>query len=1374
MPDLHSAPKMLVAVNMNKDEIAHQVVDILKRVAKEVFESPESCSSKSDVAGHLSVAIKALRPLSLHHLKYVESRLESQISAHQHNSMRKVIRSLFYDVVSMIGTNPAVMLVKEKLKDTTKVDRLMAVRLIQTTVSNIKTPTQELIRELISLVKTELKQLSSDRTQVYNVAMVHLSNLIHKAYICPTKTNAFPEKIFGPFGQKDSQVVLDWAQFLEHELNTEQNSHIRLNLITAIGKLGHVRSVQVLAKIISHPHYNEMIRSLAVYSLKKAARLEPALVKPILLTVIDNPAEIAEVRIAAVSVLPFAQPTTAELQKIAVRTWLEPSKNVASFIYSTFKSLSVTKIPELVLVGERVKPLMTLVKPFVYGFQYSKNINVSSFVQYLSMILNNEFSWTQSKSSMTPVRLSASTEVHTGNFKLLGPSWTLYTRGMDKLVDTIMKYTKQIAQPSQQVQQELSKISQQINIESRLLKSPEMFLQVRMFEFENELYLNEERVLEILEKVSETLSLDAQSLSQTKAFELTRATKFLDAEAVGPSDAGFAIFAERSIPVVMALKGSAQMEVEVVNGLKVPKMLKVKVEANQGVISPFTSELIGSGVEMAAHYATPLEMTVSQKMTQMVLDVKVPDEVQKELEAFHIFIMPYTVKKDLKKIQPITKSTNVKVILSGVPMKEFKMDIGKPLEVDAKYTDLYSYWEIIKQHENPLSLLNTFYLPFSVRYTSAKIAYNPITSMTKEFSLSLGLAKVSKKNGQIIESIVFPYHLNPTKTVSHMQNIEKTLSEMGQQGSVVALKIDAELKSKSGSTFKGIQTALSFGLKKETATAQSQAIKVVTIAEVKLSQHPVYEIKFSTDIVRPFVSSRWNKEQLVNEALNLLLNGQIEYGYQNALKESVRLTSEMFKTGEQIESVMQSAEYKRCTLEEQQGTPLSHVCQLIRHQAASIDAIKAELHMPFDMTTSPILYKVGDILRAYFFGQLWTDVSTYTPTTSMKLQAMISRSGEEAQIVAEIAGVKYSIVNLRVPMILKDVFPISMRNPLSFNIFHKLTRHQIPASCRVQSQFISTFDNLTFGYDLNDCWHVLFSDRTMQIPVAVLAKRRVPSQLKEVKILAGPVEVVMSPAASPGQLRIVMNIEGRTEELQVLPGHIKPVVVNGMEIMEVKRYQDNVYLVNAFREGLWVLFDGERLEVSGSYLLKSRSAGLCGDLNGENTADLKTPGQCIMSKNIFAAFSYMIPEKTCRGIPAQYKPLYEKEIATCVREEIIPTPLEYLTKIMASKTAELPKPVISQHLVQRQHDQVCISVQKVKVGSKMSQAEIEEPTPVKVVPKRVEYVCYDASLPKVQQLEQLAKSGETLDVLSSGKSIAFSPIVYEPIAFQRQSNQIGL
>merc|ERR1739848_335089 len=211
-------------------------------------------------------------------------------------------------------------------------------------------------------------------------------------------------------------------------------------------------------------------------------------------------------------------------------------------------------------------------------------------------------------------------------------------------------------------------------------------------------------------------------------------------------------------------------------------------------------------------------------------------------------------------------------------------------------------------------------------------------------------------------------------------------------------------------------------------------------------------------------------------------------------------------------------------------------------------------------------------------------------------------------------------------------------------------------------------------------------------------------------------------------------------------------------------YTDNVYLVNAFKEALWVLFDGERLEVSGSYMLKSRAVGLCGDLNGENTADLKTPGQCIMSRPLFAAFSHMIPV-ACQGIPSQYKPLYEKEIATCVREQIIPTPLEYLTKVLATKSSEITKPIVSQHLVLRQpkSGQVCLSIQNVKVCSKISQEEIEEPKPVKVAPVKVEYVCCDATLPKVQQWEQLAKSGESLVVKTPGKSIASLLLSMSPL-----------
>ena len=100
--------------------------------------------------------------------------------------------------------------------------------------------------------------------------------------------------------------------------------------------------------------------------------IEPIHVRPILLAIIDNIAEAPEVRIAAVAVLPWSQPITAELQKIAVRSWFEPSKQVASFVYSTFKSLAYTEVPELKIVGQKVMPLLSLVKPFEFGYQYSK------------------------------------------------------------------------------------------------------------------------------------------------------------------------------------------------------------------------------------------------------------------------------------------------------------------------------------------------------------------------------------------------------------------------------------------------------------------------------------------------------------------------------------------------------------------------------------------------------------------------------------------------------------------------------------------------------------------------------------------------------------------------------------------------------------------------------------------------------------------------------------------------------------------------------------------------------------------------------------------------------------------------------------------
>ena len=47
-PTLFEAPKVLIPVRLPKPEIKAQIISELKKLAREVFESPESCTSKVD------------------------------------------------------------------------------------------------------------------------------------------------------------------------------------------------------------------------------------------------------------------------------------------------------------------------------------------------------------------------------------------------------------------------------------------------------------------------------------------------------------------------------------------------------------------------------------------------------------------------------------------------------------------------------------------------------------------------------------------------------------------------------------------------------------------------------------------------------------------------------------------------------------------------------------------------------------------------------------------------------------------------------------------------------------------------------------------------------------------------------------------------------------------------------------------------------------------------------------------------------------------------------------------------------------------------------------------------------------------------------
>ena len=194
------------------------------------------------------------------------------------------------------------------------------------------------------------------------------------------------------------------------------------------------------------------------------------------------------------------------------RTWLEPSKQVASFIYSTLKSLAVTEVPELKPLGLKVHTILPLVKPVVLNVQYAQNLHFAKLVNYLKMVVHQEISWVASPESLIPARMSVNALIYGQEYAAQGPAFTAYIRGMEKWIDLIMKYTLKF-QTSTQVRTQLAKITEELGIAKKPIVAPEIFAQAGLFNTEVTAYLNEPMVVEALSQLADQLNRDFASLT---------------------------------------------------------------------------------------------------------------------------------------------------------------------------------------------------------------------------------------------------------------------------------------------------------------------------------------------------------------------------------------------------------------------------------------------------------------------------------------------------------------------------------------------------------------------------------------------------------------------------------------------------------------------------------------------------------------------------------------------------------------------------------------------------------------------------------------------------------------------------------------------
>merc|ERR1712029_1287007 len=191
------------------------------------------------------------------------------------------------------------------------------------------------------------------------------------------------------------------------------------------------------------------------------------------------------------------------------------------------------------------------------------------------------------------------------------------------------------------------------------------------------------------------------------------------------------------------------------------------------------------------------------------------------------------------------------------------------------------------------------------------------------------------------------------------------------------------------------------------------------------------------------------------------------------------------------------------------------------------------------------------------------------------------------------------------------------------------------------------------------------------------------------------------------------------------------------------------------------------VEVVAPQLLKSRAVGLCGDMNGERSADLKTPGMCVMRPHL-AALSYLINKsgsasgfERCSGIPTTLKTEFQTEFAQCARETVIPTPVS----ILAERISTLNRPVGMTHVVEKQSTKLRISKQMVKTCLSK---------PLSIKQKSGEFSCVPRPSMLSRSLEKRALAGESLIQEIGQLPTVFRKVEFEPVACKSEMSSISL
>jgi len=401
---------------------------------------------------------------------------------------------------------------------------------------------------------------------------------------------------------------------------------------------------------------------------------------------------------------------------------------------------------------------------------------------------------------------------------------------------------------------------------------------------------------------------------------------------------------------------------------------------------------------------------------------------------------------------------------------------------------------------------------------------------------------------------------------------------------------------------------------------------------------------------------------------------------------------------------------------------------------------------------NPIMVTIADIAKVVSIPYISVEESGFNRQSHnhehFRVHSKIAPNGKSLTVSVAANRQKTILSNVRIAPAFEGLLPFCVMKSLPMHLVKKVTQHGAPSTCVVEGNKVETFDRIVYDYALNDCEHVIFKDCT-EAPKILVTVKKTPA-LHIVKAVIDDkkyeLELVKASRGSRSQAgKVKVNDEIKQGELKG-----KLMIFEDRDNL-ITKYEDGVFEIYSAMYGMTIRADSMSTQVvTFQQKLRNLACGLCGDLNDEKVADVPSAKQCVMSSPKLAAYSYMVEDRKCAGIPTADKARFTKETSQCVRKEVIPAKaVDILTDMrLASKRRQASL----QHVVQRQGQKICISKRQIKVCG-------IDAKPSEIVPREMPFFCVPGDR-EGETLERMALRAERIQ-RAEKLPTAFTSTVYE-------------